>query len=257
MSEPGDDGARASRARRRLSAGLRSALKQLRQTVDQQGLRDSQELTNAAFELAASDAEDDPARRELERAIEAACPTGPQYALEGLAKGSESSVADRAHRLMVAATRREPVLPADPRRLELFEQLRDLHSKPVREAFDHLASFSRVLRRLAETVRPYPPDELEQVDWFKAETARARPYVGSHAADAAPLLRTRAAHQVVLAYLRIAAGNTDLGGFATSTREIQQARLREYERRGWTVERLPGGRTQMSVSHTFGVGPRH
>ncbi len=226
--------------------GLRSALVKLREALDQQPLRDSDELTEKAFVLAASDAEDEPARRGLEASLAAARPAAASLALERLASAAETSVSDRARRLLVAAIDREPVQPADPRRVELFEQLCELHALPVGDAFDRLAMLAPALRQLAEGVSPYPAEEHERFDWFRRETARAGRHVGRDASGAIPLLRTNAAHQVVLAYLRIAAGNTELGGFEATCEEIREARLREYERRGWTVERLPGGRTRIS-----------
>jgi hypothetical protein len=165
-----------------------------------------------ATSLATSDSDDDVCVRQLREAV-GRDPDDLKAALEGLLDfvGPESRVSDRAHRLLVAASSRLPVVPLSPEQDELFTRIESLYSTRVEVAYPTLVELQPRLEELETRFAPrdIAEDDKESVwgDLWAALAPLIGPDAGADVRD--PLLRTKAAHNIARLFLAFRVGLLD------------------------------------------------
>jgi hypothetical protein len=205
------------------------------------------DLFNLAYDLAASDLDDETAVSRFRSALPTQPKKAAEYCLERLG-ARETSSGDRAYRIARAAVSNRPIEAVEPTRLELFKRIAELEDMPIEKAYAQLANLAPALTALPDTVEPVPEGQLEKTLWQSRQKKRLDQLVGWEARHPDPLIRTAAMQRLALDYLRVVAGETALGDRETPHREMRKADLKKLEEEGWSVEQLSGGRRRMSKS---------
>lgn len=221
----------------------------------------SHTVQQEAAAIARAQPDDAAAAAEL-RPLVAAEPGGARMLLERWAQGRETARVDRVYRLVRAALDDTPVAPVSPEDAELFARLEALVRMPMGDAFRQLAEREPGLDRLAATIKPFPTaapvDAHEAMMWQMAQNRRVAKLVGPRAGHADAVLSTYRMVQLVVAYLRIAAGDTSCGDATTSYddwhRNELDARVRSGTAEVFYDERT--GITSVGFSGEIGFGPR-
>jgi hypothetical protein len=237
----------------------RSMLRSLRRAFSgQQDLRTSQVVLDRAAAIARTHPGDAEAVAEL-RSVVSAEPGGARMLLERFADGRESARIDRIYRLVRAALDDAPVEPVDPASAVLFARLDELAQMPIGRAFRRLAEIEPALDGLAAKIDPYPIDPgpeaehtTEALAWRHAQRRRVAKLAGPKARRDDPVLRTSRMERLVLAYLRIAAGDVSCGDEGTPFHDVDRRTLERWgqganaevsidDRTGMTRRRITGG----------------
>jgi hypothetical protein len=233
-----------------------------RTLTGQKDLRASHVVREEAGAAARAHPDDDAAAVAELRSVVSAEPGGARALLERFADARESAQTDRIYRLVRAALDDTPVAPVSPERAALFARLEALVSMPMGDAFRELAEREPALDRLAATVDRFPTaapmDADEALAWQMAQHRRVAKLVGPRAGHADAVLSTYRMVQLVVAYLRIAAGDTSCGDATTSYddwhRNELDARVRSGTAEVTYDERT--GITSVGFSGEIGFGPR-
>jgi hypothetical protein len=217
-------------------------------------MRGAGDLINLAYDLAASDLDDETAVSRFRSALPAQPKKAAEYCLERLDRARETSSGDHAYRIASAAMSNRPVETVEPDRVELFKRIAELEDMPIERAYAQLATLVPALTTLTDAVEPVPEGQPEKALWQSRQKRRLDELVGWEASHPDPLVRTAAMQRLALDYLRVAGGEAALGDRKTPHREMRKADLKKLEEEGWSVEELTGGRRRMSTSGQLTAG---
>jgi hypothetical protein len=172
----------------------------------------------AAKQLAYGRREDDAAKAEL-RARLSAEPELLREAAIDQSQRREDYVGDRAYRILSAAVADGPVQRMPPERVGLFAREEALGRMPMEEAFKQLVALEPTLAKIETDVLAgdrrsdpdggSPPEGIRLLSHGVEE--RLRDLVGGAAERDDELLQSSLASSIVHQYLRILAGDTQLG----------------------------------------------
>lgn len=192
-------------------------------------------LMMTCAQLARSDLRDEDAAARLRAVIEADRASAG-LSVERMAERRDSYASDRAYRLLVAAMLGSAVRPIHPHLQERFAMERALGLMPIGEAFERLA---KAVPGLADVAREAEKNQTTPVvDCVK----RVRALVDGNR----HCLPARNATGLIIAYLRIVAGDTSRGDLSTpyfrlrdqpmvtattsqSTREVQDVKSSQHD----------------------------
>jgi hypothetical protein len=236
----------------------RSMLRSLRRAFSgQQDLRASQVVLDRAAAIVRTHPGDAEAVAEL-RSVVSAEPGGARMLLERFADGRESARTDRIYRLVRAALDDAPVEPVDPANAVLFARLDELAQMPIGQAFRRLAEIEPALDGLTAKIDPYPVDPgpeaehtREALMWQLAQRRRVAKLAGPQARRDDPVLRAWQMQELVLAYLRIAAGDVSCGDEGTSYHDVKRRTLERWGQ-GANAEVIVDERTGMTRLQSWG-----
>jgi len=129
-----------------------------------------------------------------------------------LARRRDDYIADRAYRLLSAATSDTPVQPIPPERQALFAEEEAIGRMPIEQAFQRLAGLEpRLLDVRGEAEASSPDEDAEESGLLKRFDEMLRRLVGGGASRDHELLHTTLASSIVHQYLWQLTGETRFG----------------------------------------------